>query len=106
MKTAYTLGILTILAYLYLGLSSDGSAQRSWFYTAAGFLFGAWLFNKLFIRDQIHKPMLELEKKVNRDHEHVPDEDVRKLITKWMWYTIGRGALATGSFVCGIFGRL
>ena len=56
------------------------------------------------MREQIHKPMLRMEKKVNLDHEEVPDEEVRGLIRQWEWYTMGRGLFATGSFVCGIIG--
>jgi hypothetical protein len=54
------------------------------------------------MREQIHKPMLTTEEKVNWDHEEVPDEEVRELIREWEWHTVGRGLFATGSF-CVVF---
>lgn len=106
MKTAYMSLILAFFAYLFLGLVYTGAPNRAWFFAAAGFLLAAWLFNRFFIREQIHKPMLRLEKKVNRDHEPVSDDEVRNLISEWGKYTIGRGLFITGSFLCGLIGLI
>ncbi|KAF2195061.1 hypothetical protein K469DRAFT_2851 [Zopfia rhizophila CBS 207.26] len=105
MRTGYGMGIPMFFAYLYLGLISR-DPQRGWFYVAAAFFLGAWLFNRLFMREQIHKRMLWLEKVVNHDHEDVPDEEVRGLVKMWAQYTVGRGLLLTGSFLCGLMGLM
>ena len=49
-------------------------------------------------------PLLRLEKKVNRDHEQVSEEEVRDLLRRWTWFNLGRGMVFTATFLCGVAG--
>jgi hypothetical protein len=53
---------------------------------------------------QLNKPLLGMEKRVNQDHEHVPEKQARDLLSRWAWLNLGRGRVFTVAFACGVVG--